>query len=71
MEWIVSTDSFSVQEVCIREPIVHLPDDRGDLQLNEWFTTDSLAENVITVVNNITLITSTAVIVNSTDGTVQ
>lgn len=48
--------------------MVHLPDDRVDLQLSEWFTTDNLAENVITVVSNVTLITSTAVIVNSTEG---
>jgi hypothetical protein len=59
------------QEVCIREPIIHLPDDRVDLQLNDWFSTDSLAENVITVVNNVTLTTSTAVTVNSTEGTVM
>ncbi len=59
------------QEVCIREPIIHLPDDRVDLQLNDWFSTDSLAENVITVVNNVTLITSTAVTVNSTEGTLM
>jgi hypothetical protein len=59
------------QEVCIREPIIHLPDDRVDLQLNDWFSTDSLAENVITVINNVKLTTSTAVIVNSTEGMIK
>uniref|UniRef100_A0A0N8E404 E3 ubiquitin-protein ligase n=1 Tax=Daphnia magna TaxID=35525 RepID=A0A0N8E404_9CRUS len=54
-------------EVCIREPIVHLLDDRVDLQLSEWFSTDNLVENVITVVNNVTLATSTAVVANSTE----
>lgn len=58
-----------MQEVCIREPIhPAATDDRTDLQFNDWYLTDSLAENVCTVVNYVTLTTSTTVSVNSTEG---
>lgn len=47
---------------------MHLPDDRVDLQLNDWFNTDSLAENACTVVNYVTLATPTTVSINCTEG---
>ena len=56
------------QEVCLREPISCVPQDRVDLNFSDWFSTDVLAENVCTIVNHVTITTPTALSVNSTDG---
>ena len=57
-----------MQEVCLREPISSVPQDRVDLNFSDWFSTDVLAENVCTIINHVTIATPTTISVNSTEG---
>lgn len=52
----------------MRELTTDLPDELVDLQLNDWFRTDNLVENVCAVIDHVTLTTPTTVSLSSTEG---